>query len=303
MTWSVIKASTRQRIPFGVLSYSRNALTHRYVPSVTKFSAPKEYTTSNDDNRVDKRQPRFKKLPALPNLPTLSAQEAVSNIIYSTPTAPATPVSRHVLNCLVQNEPGVLSRVTGILAARGFNIDSLVVAKTEVPDLSRMTIVLIAQDLGVEQAMKQLEDLTPVWAVLDYTNTKIVERELLLVKVSILGSDHEQAMIQGVTNFNSSSTPGKRLLETHENLNALNRLTDMFKGQILDVSNDCVTIQVPAKPSRLNAFMKLIRPFGILEASRSGMMAMPRSVAYEEDEQEDEQETDSQVDATMLPPG
>ncbi|ORX88728.1 acetolactate synthase [Basidiobolus meristosporus CBS 931.73] len=88
---------------------------------------------------------------------------------------PSDPPTRHTLNCLVQNEPGVLSRVSGILAARNFNIDSLVVAKTE------------RQNQNIEQAKKQLEDLVPVWAVLDYSNTRIVERELLLVKVSIFG--------------------------------------------------------------------------------------------------------------------
>ncbi|ORY03122.1 acetolactate synthase [Basidiobolus meristosporus CBS 931.73] len=283
MVWSIINASTRQRIPSIVLGYSTS-------------------DNAASDRKSDKPQPRFKKLPALPNLPTLSAKEAVSNIVYNTPPTPSTSASRHVLNCLVQNEPGVLSRVTGILAARGFNIDSLVVAKTEVPDLSRMTIVLIAQDTGVEQAMKQLEDLTPVWAVLDYTNTKMVERELLLVKVSVLGADHEQAIIHGEPNPESDLSPGMRLLKTHENLNALNRLTEMFRGQMLDVSNDCVTIQVPGKSSRIDAFMKLVQPFGILEASRSGMMAMPRSMAYHEEEEEFEEQSE-QVDATMLPPG
>src|SRR5204862_7195516 len=93
---------------------------------------------------------------------------------------------RHILNFLVQNEPGVLSRISGILAGRGFNIDSLVVCSTEVADLSRMNIVLRGQDGVVEQARRQLEDLVPVWVVLDYSQTKIVERELLLAKVSIL---------------------------------------------------------------------------------------------------------------------
>ena len=100
-----------------------------------------------------------------------------------------------MLNCLVQNEPGVLSRVSGILAARGFNIDSLVVCNTEVGDLSRMNIVLRGQDGVVEQARRQLEDLVPVWVVLDYTHSKIVERELLLAKVSILGPEHFHELI------------------------------------------------------------------------------------------------------------
>ena len=95
----------------------------------------------------------------------------------------------------MQNEPGVLARVSGILAARGFNIDSLVVCNTEVRDLSRMTIVLQGQDGVIEQARRQLEDLVPVWVVLDYTQTQIVERELLLAKVSILGPEHFQGLL------------------------------------------------------------------------------------------------------------
>lgn len=105
------------------------------------------------------------------------------------------PPKKHILNCLVQNEPGVLSRISGILAARGFNIDSLVVCNTEVEDLSRMTIVLRGLEGVIEQARRQLEDLVPVWAVLDYTSAALVQRELLLAKVSILGPEvYEELM-------------------------------------------------------------------------------------------------------------
>lgn len=153
------------------------------------------------------RQRRFGPVPAFPEP---SVEEAVSNILYNTPPPSSAPETRHILNCLVQNEPGVLSRVSGILAARGFNIQSLVVANTEVPDLSRMTIVFNGRNVPIEQARRQLEDLVcgskdatykiadndddmdqvPVWAVLDYTRTKVIERELLLIKVSILGPEH-----------------------------------------------------------------------------------------------------------------
>jgi acetolactate synthase I/III small subunit len=105
--------------------------------------------------------------------PAWTATTAVSSILYETPVPSGNPPKRHVLNCLVQNEVGVLSRVSGILAARGFNIDSLVVCRTEVEDLSRMTIVLNGQDGIVEQARRQLEDLVPVWAVLDYTDSPL----------------------------------------------------------------------------------------------------------------------------------
>lgn len=151
------------------------------------------------------RQRRFGPAPVLPQP---SVEDAVSNILYNTPPPSLQPETRHVLNCLVQNEPGVLSRVSGILAARGFNIESLVVANTEVQDLSRMTVVFNGRNVQIEQARRQLEDLVsrtlkrrrkqniylcvqvPVWAVLDYTKTKLVERELLLIKVSILGPEH-----------------------------------------------------------------------------------------------------------------
>ena len=118
-----------------------------------------------------------------------SAATAVSSILYETPSISSAPPKKHILNCLVQNEPGVLSRISGILAARGFNIDSLVVCNTEVEDLSRMTIVLRGLDGVVEQARRQLEDLVPVWAVLDYSQAALVQRELLLAKVSILGPE------------------------------------------------------------------------------------------------------------------
>ena len=105
------------------------------------------------------------------------------------------PRCRHILNTLVQNEPGVLSRVAGTLAARGFNIDSLVVCSTEVADLSRMTIVLQGQDGVVEQARRQLEDLVPVWAVLDYTGAALIQRELLLAKINILGPEYFEELL------------------------------------------------------------------------------------------------------------
>ena len=115
------------------------------------------------------------------------AVEAVSNILYNTPPVSTQPMKRHILNMFVQDEPGVLARVSGALAARGVNIDSLVVCKTDVPELSRMCITLRGQGGTIEQVRRQLEDLVPVWAVVDYSNTEVVERETLLVKVSTLG--------------------------------------------------------------------------------------------------------------------
>lgn len=133
------------------------------------------------------RQKRYGLPPAVMNT---TAEEAVHNILYNTPPPSDERVERHVLNCLVQNEPGVLSRMSGVLASRNFNIESLVVANTEVSDLSRMTVVFNGKNVQIEQARRQLEDLVPVWAVLDYSNTKLIERELLLIKLSILGPEH-----------------------------------------------------------------------------------------------------------------
>lgn len=135
-------------------------------------------------------------LPVSDAQPSYGAAAAVSSILYETPIMSTAPPKKHVLNCLVQNEPGVLSRVSGILAARGFNIDSLVVCNTEVEDLSRMTIVLQGLDGVVEQARRQLEDLVPVWAVLDYTSAALVQRELLLAKISILGPEVYEELMQ-----------------------------------------------------------------------------------------------------------
>ncbi|KAF8925619.1 small subunit of acetolactate synthase-domain-containing protein [Dissophora ornata] len=243
-----------------------------------------------------------------------SAEEAVSNILYNTPPAGLHQArQRHVLNCLVQNEPGVLSRVSGILAGRGFNIDSLVVAKTEVADLSRMTIVLKGESTTIEQARRQLEDLVPVWAVLDYTGSKVIERELLLIKVSILGPEHVRAQMnsrsphwQAVEDeAEEDMSPSSALRQTHAHLKSLTELAKLFQGRVVDVSGDCVVVELSAKPDRVDAFVKLVKPFGILEAARSGMMAMPRSPVYDrhENDEDEAQEEGSGVDASMLPPG
>ncbi|KAI1649601.1 small regulatory subunit of acetolactate synthase [Daldinia loculata] len=254
-----------------------------------------------------------------------SAQAAVSNILYETPTPSMAPPKRHVLNCLVQNEPGVLSRVSGILAARGFNIDSLVVCSTEVEDLSRMTIVLTGQDGVVEQARRQLEDLVPVWAVLDYTNAALVQRELLLAKVNILGPEYFEELLahhREITAESDQAEAGDRSLEDiaedfhpskmvasqalrlkHEHLKSITYFAHQFGGKVLDISTSSCIVEVSAKPVRIDSFLKLIAPFGILESSRTGLMALPRSPLYGPDEETIVKEADEIVDASQLPPG
>lgn len=162
------------------------------------------------------------------------AAAAVSSILYETPAASSAPAKKHILNCLVQNEPGVLSRISGILAARGFNIDSLVVCNTEVEDLSRMTIVLQGLDGVVEQARRQLEDLVPVWAVLDYTNAALVQRELLLAKVSILGPEVYEELMEHhreMTTPNDSSSAMEDIDADHDpERSAEQRLQELEAG-------------------------------------------------------------------------
>ena len=179
------------------------------------------------------------------------------------------------------------------------------VCNTEVADLSRMTIVLQGQDGVVEQARRQLEDLVPVWAVLDYTASPLVQRELILAKVSIMGPEffqewisHHQEMSQQVpevatgnmsdgepadeqtqalqeqemiNDFHPGSiAPSEALRQKHIHLEAITHLTHQFGGKVLDISTHSCIVEVSAKPSRIDSFLKLIRPFGVLESARTG---------------------------------
>ncbi|KAF9923816.1 hypothetical protein FBU30_006128 [Linnemannia zychae] len=284
-----------------------------FNPTIVRQSSSSTSAISYKRSHPHKRHPALTSDYLHPAPP--SAEEAVSNILYNTPPIGHTRTKqRHIFNCLVQNEPGVLSRVSGILAGRGFNIDSLVVAKTEVADLSRMTIVLRGESNTIEQARRQLEDLVPVWAVLDYTGFKVIERELLLIKVSILGPEHVRAQMNSRSpnswqlvheEADEDMTPSNALRQTHGHLKSLTELAKLFQGKVVDVSGDCAVIELSAKPDRIDAFVKLVKPFGILEAARSGMMAMPRSPIYDrhDNEEEEVQEEGSGVDASLLPPG
>ncbi|KZZ98439.1 acetolactate synthase small subunit [Moelleriella libera RCEF 2490] len=270
-------------------------------------------------------------LPVTNQPPLWSAQAAVSNILYETPTPSMAPPKRHILNCLVQNEPGVLSRLSGILAARGFNIDSLVVCNTEVEDLSRMTIVLTGQDGVVEQARRQLEDLVPVWAVLDYSNAALVQRELLLAKINILGPEYFEELLshhREITagEYNGEQVPegaeqaqsleetsvdfhpsklaaSEALRHKHEHLKTITYFTHQFGGKVLDISTISCIVEVSAKPSRIDSFLKLVAPFGILESARTGLMALPRSPLRGPAEEPLLKDAEEVVDASQLPPG
>ncbi|KAL1968835.1 hypothetical protein VTN77DRAFT_1196 [Rasamsonia byssochlamydoides] len=311
--------------------------------SHSRFQVPQSFpcrrTTSSSTSALAYKALHRRSAPKLPvsdHAPQWNAPAAVSSILYETPLPSTNPPKRHILNCLVQNEPGVLSRISGILAARGFNIDSLVVCNTEVEDLSRMTIVLRGLDGVVEQARRQLDDLVPVWAVLDYTNAPLVQRELLLAKVSILGPEVFEELLQHHREMTSEEAapekskpeeeaqkrekekmaasmadsdfhprnlpPSQALRHKHEHLDAITRLTHQFGGKVLDISTNNCIVELSAKPSRIDSFLKLIAPFGILESTRTGLMALPRSPLSDPTE-EVEKEAADVVDASTLPPG
>lgn len=283
---------------------------------------------------------RNTKQPPLPTIdtPNWSTNAAISSILYETPMPKPTPVKSHVLNCLVQNEPGVLSRVSGTLAARGFNIDSLVVCNTEVKDLSRMTIVLQGQEGIIEQARRQIEDLVPVWAVLDYSNAPIVKRELLLAKVSLLGPEYfeellthhgqayadtansvaaQQARDNGrepeqspqpapyqVKDYHPNNIPSSEALRhKHQHLDAISKLATQFGGRVVDVSDRNCIVELSAKPERVTSFIHLLQPFGVLEIARSGMTALSRTPLDNDELSDASKSADEVVEASNLPPG
>jgi len=155
---------------------------------------------------------------------------------------------RHVISALVMNEPGVLSHVAGMFSARGFNIDSLVVGRTEDPSLSRMTIVVNADDRILEQVRKQLAKIVTVVRVRDYKDLPFVERDLMLVKVA---------------------TPAGKRTEVIE-------LASLFRGRVVDVGHNTVMVELSGEEEKLDAFIELVRPFGIKELARTGVIAMPR---------------------------
>lgn len=155
---------------------------------------------------------------------------------------------RHVITALVMNEPGVLANVAGMFAERGFNIDSLVVGRTESTELSRMTIVVEGDEQIVDQVRKQLSKLVPVVKSRDFTSHAYVERDFALVTVN--------------------STSDRR--------NEIIKLTELFRGHIVDVAKDSLMIEMSGTEEKLNAFIELLRPYGIKELSRTGVIAMER---------------------------
>ena len=158
------------------------------------------------------------------------------------------PPTHHILSVLVENKFGVLTRVAGLFARRGFNIMSLAVSPTEDERFSRMTIVVDAASAPLEQVTKQLNKLIPVIKIMELTPDQAVERELMLVTVK--------------------ATPEAR--------SQITELAAIFEGKIDDVGHDSMTIQVAGAPDVLDAMTDLMTPFGIAELQRTGRIALPK---------------------------
>jgi acetolactate synthase-1/3 small subunit len=156
---------------------------------------------------------------------------------------------RHTISVLVENKPGVLARVAGLFSSRGFNIESLAVGETEDPATSRMTVVSSGDDATIEQITKQLNKLVDVIKVQDLTAEKFVCRELFLVRVSAEGQARSQLV----------------------------ELADIFRAKIVDVAPRALTIEMTGDSEKCEAFLDMLRPFGIQEMVRTGKVALARA--------------------------
>lgn len=156
---------------------------------------------------------------------------------------------RHTISILVDNEFGVLSKVSGLFSGRGFNIESLCVAETLDPKVSRMTIVTSGDEQVIEQITKQLNKLINVIKVSDLTAEEHIERELAMIKVNVDAKDRAEIL----------------------------SIIDIFRGKVVDVSPNSYTIEMTGDNEKVNAIIELLRPFGIKEIVRTGKIAMARS--------------------------
>lgn len=156
---------------------------------------------------------------------------------------------RHILSVLVENRPGVLSRVTGLISRRGFNIESLSVGETEDPTMSRLTAIVHADDVAYEQITKQLHKLVDVHKISDLTNDFAIERELVLFKVT--------------------APPDKR--------GEIIEIANVFRAKIVDVGRSSLTIEATGDEDKLKGMEDMFRAYGIKEITRTGKIAMSRS--------------------------
>jgi acetolactate synthase I/III small subunit len=155
---------------------------------------------------------------------------------------------RHVLSALVQNQPGVLAQISGMLASRGFNIDSLAVGETEVADMARMTFVVNGDDAELDQVRKQLDKVVTVVRVMDISSENFVERDLMLIKVRANPPQRAEVAL----------------------------LVEMFRGRVVDITHNTLVIEVSGQEGKIEAFIDLMRPYGIIELARTGRIALVR---------------------------
>jgi len=155
---------------------------------------------------------------------------------------------RHILSILVDNQPGVLSRIAGLFSSRGFNIESLCVAETTDPLVSRIVLVTVGDMSIVEQIKKQLNKLINVIKVMDFTGTKFVQREMALIKVRAKPEQRAEIL----------------------------RIVDIFRSRVVDVSAEYLTIEVTGDGDKVAAFLRLLKPLGIKEIVKTGAIALAR---------------------------
>ena len=156
---------------------------------------------------------------------------------------------RHTISVLVENKFGVLTRVAGLFSGRGYNIDTLNVAPTQDPTTSRMTIVTRGDDATVEQIVKQLNKLVNVLQVQDFGAEEYIDRELVLVKVAVDSKSRAEVL----------------------------QITDIFRAKIVDLQAKSLTIEITGNESKVEKFIELMTPFGVLDLTRTGKVALPRN--------------------------
>lgn len=186
---------------------------------------------------------------------TLTPQQIFRKRAAGEPIGPddAEQAHRHVVSVLVENTIGALNRVANLFSARGFNLESVAVGETDDPGVSRLTLVTTGNDRIIGQVVHQLDNLVDTLAVDDLTDTEYVERELCLLKVRY--------------------TPERRaeIMET---------ATTIFRGQVIDITPETMTFELTGPTKKINAFLGLMRPYGIEEVARSGRVAMRRALVY-----------------------
>lgn len=155
---------------------------------------------------------------------------------------------RHIISILMENEPGALSRVVGLFSQRNFNIETLNVAPTEDPSLSRLTVTTVGDDRVIEQITKHLNKLVDVVKLVDLTEGNHIERELMLVKVKAIGAARDE----------------------------VKRTADIFRAQVVDVTPNLYTVQITGDAVKLDAFLQAMAPVGILEVARTGVSGIAR---------------------------